>query len=537
MSLRGRLVAASLALLAAALLVADAATFLALRSFLDRQVDTQLREAVESVERSPYLQDDGRPRPGGSRDHDRDRRGVDPYAFASAPGAWIQRRSADGTVLETIEGNGIDGSTPALPDALPDPDNDTGATVDDNGHRGVTFSTGSVEPAGSRFRVRISEDASGNVTIIALPLDGEGDTLRQLLLIEAIVTIGVLLASGVGGLWLVRLGLRPLDAIEDTAAHIAAGDLSRRVERADDRTEVGRLGASLNEMLGQIETAFAERQASEEALRASEARLRRFVADASHELRTPLAAVQAYAELFDRAAAEHPEDLPRMLHNIQKEAGRMGVLVEDLLLLTRLDQGRPLEQAPVDLGAVAQEAVDAATVLEPDRPVTLTVDGSVEVVGDRTRLRQILDNLLGNARIHTPAGTPLAVTVGADDADAVLRVVDHGPGLDGEAAAQVFERFFRADPSRSRADGGSGLGLSIVQAIARAHGGDATYEPTPGGGATFVVTVPLLHQPTTAEPPDGDGDRDLDLDVDPDHPTGRPPAPDPPPSPEGALTP
>lgn len=508
MSLRGRLVAASLVLLFGSLLVADAATFLALRSFLDKQVDTQLREATESYQRSPYADSTTAPgpgaagRPGGGRgrdpDHDRDR-GFDPQAYTTAPGAWIQRRDADGTVLATY---GTD--APTLPESLPNPSSHADATVDHEGARGVTFSVDGAEGTDTRYRVRVSTATDGDVIIVALPLEGQGDTLQQLLLIELVVTVGVMALAAAGGMWLVRLGLRPLDDIEVTAAHIAAGDLSQRVDRADDHTEVGRLGTSLNNMLGQIETAFAERQESEDALRSSEARLRRFVADASHELRTPLAAVQAYAELFDRGASDHPEDLPRLMHNLQKEAARMGVLVEDLLLLTRLDQGRPLEQRPVDLGAIAAEAVEAARAVDPDRPVELRIEGSVEVPGDRVRLRQVLDNLLGNVRVHDGTFGAVEVVVEAVGDRAELRVADHGPGLDPEHAAKVFERFYRADPSRSRADGGSGLGLSIVQAITEAHGGTATHRPTPGGGATFVISLPLLGtEPTTVPTPEG----------------------------------
>ena len=234
--------------------------------------------------------------------------------------------------------------------------------------------------------------------IVAAPLKDADDTLHQLLIVELAVAASVLAAVLLLGLWLVRVGLRPLGRIEQTAAAIAGGDLSQRVENDDPRTEVGRLGGALNTMLGQIEEAFDERTASEN-------RLRRFIADASHELRTPLAAVRAYAELFDRGARERPDDLERSMTGIQRESRRMGLLVDDLLLLARLDQGRPLERKPVELEDVALDAVEAARTLDPGREIELDAPVPVEVQGDRERLRQILDNLLANVRAHTPAGS------------------------------------------------------------------------------------------------------------------------------------
>ena len=288
--------------------------------------------------------------------------------------------------------------------------------------------------------------------------------------------------SQCSGLWVVRIGLRPLDEIGNTAAAIAEGDLTRRVERAEPRTEVGRLGLALNAMLAQIEAAF-------DAQAASERRLRRFVADASHELRTPLAAVRAYAELFGRGADRRPDDLERAMTGIGRESERMTVLVEDLLLLARLDEGRPLEREPVELDEVVTEAVDAAVAVDPDRPVDLEAD-PVVVLGDRDRLRQVLDNLLSNVRAHTPAGSPVRVRVGSENGLAVVEVADSGPGMTSEEAARVFERFYRSDSSRSRATGGVGLGLSIVAAVAEAHGGAVSAHSTPGDGATFRITFP-----------------------------------------------
>jgi two-component system OmpR family sensor kinase len=308
-------------------------------------------------------------------------------------------------------------------------------------------------------------------------------TLNRLVLIELVVTVLVLGAIAGLGLWLVRLGLRPLDAIGQTASAIAAGDLSRRVERAEERTEVGRLGLALNAMLARIESSFRAQQASER-------KLRRFVADASHELRTPLSAVRAYAELYDRGAAERPDDLERSMRGISRESERMSLLVDDLLLLARLDDGRPLERQPVRLDEVVGEAVETAQTVDPDRPIELRAERAV-VEGDRDRLRQIVDNLLANVRAHTPPGTPASVSVTRRNGSAEIAVTDSGPGLDEEHLEHVFERFYRADPSRARTSGGVGLGLSIVAAVAEAHGGTVSASSRPGEGTTFSIALPL----------------------------------------------
>ena len=302
----------------------------------------------------------------------------------------------------------------------------------------------------------------------------------------------------------VRLGLAPLERIAETAGDIAGGDLSRRVEPAGPDTEIGRLGLALNAMLTQIETAFAERASSED-------RLRRFVADASHELRTPLTAIRGYAELFRRGAAERPEDLARAMRRIEDEAARMGLLVEDLLLLARLDQGRPLERGPVDLVAVAGDALADLSAIDPSRPVTFEHPDRLVVTGDEARLRQVAGNLLGNARVHTPAGTGVHVRLRAHDGQAILEVADEGPGLPSGEEGRVFERFYRADSARARtapsgsagngsAAGGTGLGLSIVAAIVAAHGGTVHAGTPPNGrGAYFMVALPVAAPPSCAE--------------------------------------
>ncbi len=357
--------------------------------------------------------------------------------------------------------------------------------VPQGGPGGATYLTASSND-GVRYRVRASQAGEVDATlIVATPLEDVDATLSRLLLIMLLVTAAVLIALAVLGLWVVRLGLRPLTAIEGTADAIAAGDLSRRVERAEPDTEVGRLGIALNTMLGQIESSFRAQEASER-------RLRRFVADASHELRTPLAAVRAYSELFTRGADRRPADLERSMTGITRESERMSLLVEDLLLLARLDEGRPLEQELVRLDDVVSEAVETARTVEPERPIQTSIEPAV-VLGDRDRLRQIIDNLLSNVRAHTPPDTPVTVRLASPNGAAVIDVEDQGPGLSAEAAERVFERFYRADESRSRASGGVGLGLAIVAAVAHAHGGTVAAESEPGRRTTFTITLPLAN--------------------------------------------
>jgi len=351
--------------------------------------------------------------------------------------------------------------------------------------------------SGTHYRVLVTplpdlSFTNARVLVVAIPLTDVDQTLHHLLFIELLVAGCVLGALAILAFWVVNLGLRPLQRMGETAGAIAAGDLSRRVEPADEYTEVGRLGLALNSMLGQIEQAFDERTKSE-------ARLRRFVADASHELRTPLTSIRGYAELFRRGANARPDDLAKAMQRIEEAAARMGVLVEDLLLLARLDQGRPLEYESVDLTRVAGAAVDDLRVTSPDRTVQFEADGAVIVNGDENRLRQVLANLLENARTHTPPNTPIEVRVGVDGDDALIEVRDEGPGMTEDEAVRAFERFWRADPSRARESGGAGLGLAIVSAITEAHGGTAEVVTAPGEGATFRIRIPR-DRPAPTEP-------------------------------------
>ena len=295
-----------------------------------------------------------------------------------------------------------------------------------------------------------------------------------------------------------RDDLRPIEEMARATSRIAEGDLDHRVVHPPDGSEVGRLGAAFNVMLDRISDAFGAQRASLVEKEASEARLRRFVADASHELRTPLTSVRGYAELYRAGGLTDPADLERAMGRIETESTRMGRLVEDLLLLARLDEGRPLRLAPMDLSAIVADAVADARALDPDRPISVDIAESIVVRGDEDRVRQVVGNLLGNVRVHTPSGTPGEIVVQEiDDTDvdgarvAVLRVVDHGPGIPPDHIDRVFDRLYRADQARTRDRGGSGLGLAIVAAIVDAHGGSIAAEPTPGGGATFTVRIPI----------------------------------------------
>jgi two-component system OmpR family sensor kinase len=319
--------------------------------------------------------------------------------------------------------------------------------------------------------------------VVAVPLSEANRTLDRLLLVEAIVVAAVLLVLAAFVWIVVRVGLRPLDRIGETAGAIAGGDLTRRVEPATERTEVGRLGLALNGMLASLESAFTQREASER-------RLRRFIADASHELRTPLASIRGYAELYRMGAATSEADRNKALSRIEDESARMGVLVEDLLALARLDETRPVAREAVDLAALAEDAVDDAKAADPSRRVVLDSNGRTPVLGDEPQLRQVLANLLRNAIVHTPAGTPIEVTVGSRGDKTELVVRDHGPGLPDGDHADLFERFWRDTKGRERGPAGSGLGLAIVARIVDAHEGTVEAANAPAGGATFTVTLP-----------------------------------------------
>jgi two-component system, OmpR family, sensor kinase len=377
------------------------------------------------------------------------------------------------------------------------------------------------------FPTQFINGATGQTTsgtiIVGQDVSNVYRTLDGLALIDLIVSGVVLVALAIVGIAIVRSSLRPLTDIELTAEAIAAGDLSRRVPDRDPRTEVGRLGRALNAMLAQVEAAFHAREKSEAAARWSEERMRQFVADASHELRTPLTAIRGYAEYYRQrggatgngarhAAPTSAEpgldadgrlsepDVDRIMQRVEQESARMGVLVEDMLLLARLDQQRPLDRRPVDMLTIAADAVQDARMIAPSRRIELTVGNGAAflVLGDEARLRQVISNLMSNALSHTPDGTPIDVRILTHGPDGhlpvpsvTIEVDDHGPGLSREQADRVFERFYRADQARRRKTGGAGLGLAIVYALVAAHGGTTGVDTAPGAGATFWITLPL----------------------------------------------
>ena len=342
--------------------------------------------------------------------------------------------------------------------------------------------------------------------LVATNLGDVDATVAQMTRVEIAVDSAVGAALVLIGYAIVRTALRPLTQIETAAEAISAGDLSRRVSGGHPKTETGRLSAALNGMLGQIETAFSARERSEAAARDSERRMRQFVADASHELRTPLTSIRGFAELYRQGAADSRQ-VPDLIRRIEHEAVRMGVLVEDLLMLARLDQQRPLARDPVHLAALAAESIAGARARDPGRSIELKVEpapdgGEPVVIGDETRLRQALDNLLDNALRHTPPDARVSVRVRRSPEPSpplyFLEVADTGPGLGPDEAARVFERFYRADPARTRTangDRGSGLGLAIVAAITAAHGGAASVHTAPGQGAVFRLALPAATDP------------------------------------------
>jgi two-component system OmpR family sensor kinase len=368
-------------------------------------------------------------------------------------------------------------SPPEVP-AIPSPDLD--AIVDE-------MVTTDSQDSALKYRMLVQRETSGNIVVTAAPLDDVEAAVERVF--NILLGFGaVTLLGATGACWyVIRRELRPVDQMVETATGIAAGDLTMRVPDADGHTELGKLGAALNNMLTKIEESVSARIASE-------ARLRRFVSDASHELRNPLTSVRGYAELYRQGAITSPDAMTNAMGRIESEGARMARLVDDLLMLARLDEDQGLQMAPVDLAAIASEAVADFAVVTPEHPIDLAVEGEAGVTGDAARLRQVIDNLLSNVRIHTPSGTPVHVTVRRSGEGVALTVADEGPGLSPEQQEHVFDRFWRADPARSRSKGGSGLGLAIVASIVEAHGGRVDVRSTPGKGSVFDVVIPARGQ-------------------------------------------
>ncbi|MEH1168593.1 HAMP domain-containing sensor histidine kinase [Micromonospora sp. CPCC 205539] len=497
--LRVKLVTAVLVLVAVALLVISSLTAYFLRGYLVGQVDGQIRSATQGL---------GSLLPG-LRSNKVNAMLPSDYVVSLADEQAVYRPIYDDISLD--------------PEQLPNfPTTRQGFEDAEGKPRTVLSLDGQ-----TRWRVYYAAQPDGSVLAVGQPLTQVDRAVKQLVWIDLLVGGAVLIMLASVGAAIVRTSLKPLVEIERTAAAIAGGDLTRRVpdpEQGQEQptSELGRLSRALNAMLTQIEAAFTARAASETAARSaesaardaaaaaqaseararrSEERMRQFVADASHELRTPLTTIRGFAELYRQGAARAPEQTGGLLRRIEDEAARMGLLVEDLLLLARLDRERPLSLAPVELPVLASEAVDAARAMAPDRRIELEIEpgsGPLVVFADDARLRQVIGNLMTNALTHTPPDAEVSLRLRAESGNlAVVEVVDTGQGLSPEQAERVFERFYRADAARTRrADGntGTGLGLAIVAALVAAHHGSVEVAETLGGGATFRVRLPQVPQ-------------------------------------------
>jgi two-component system, OmpR family, sensor kinase len=538
--LRIKLITAVLALVVIALAVISVAS---IALFRDYQIRHASQQAVSLFEQTQADLAPPHPLPPG---------------YSQAIGAYLVAIRETGTPLSVP--TGLD-SVPAVPTDAAWLNANAGKLVNVPGATGNDNWRVITQPVTYTYYGIVNQRVTATL-IVGVDLGDINGTIGRLAYIDLVVSAIVVVALAIAGIAVVRASLRPLADIESTAQAIAAGDLSRRVPDRDPRTEVGRLGRALNTMLAQIESAFHARERSEAAARHSEDRLRRFLADASHELRTPLTAIRGYAEYYRQrggvangspalpgpgagpgtgpgngssataapgaepgtarpapagppgnahpAAGPGPNaagsgplsqlDMNRIMERVEQESARMGGLVEDMLMLARLDQQRPIERRPVDLLTLAADAVQDARIVAPSRKIGLTVGAGTAflVLGDEGRLRQVISNLMNNALTHTPDGTPITVRILAGDQAgnpavpcAVLEVADQGAGLTKEQADRVFERFYRADQARDRRTGGSGLGLAIVDALVSAHGGTVGVDTAPGRGSTFRITLPL----------------------------------------------
>lgn len=485
-SMTSRLVIITVTLLLLALIGTSAGTLALLKQNLMTRNDQRLVEVAEPLVSQVAPEILGRPGTTKKTPTQKTLRDLLPTEF------YVQITTPDGTLVghQGVSSPGNNNDVPHLP------------VIDSSevaAH--LNSATGNYEPftvSGSQSDWRVIALPANNgklLVAVALPLDSEvGNTLGRAK--AALIGIGLIALALTGCVaWLaISSAFRPLRDIEQTATAIAAGDLSRRVASAPSDTELGRLSSSLNTMLGQIESAFA-------ASSASEARMRRFVSDASHELRTPLVTIRGYAELYRQGAIATSGDLESAMTRIENEAKRMGGLVEDLVMLARLDEQRAADVTDVDMSQLARDAVADTQVIAPDREIGLSgIDGAepaaaAVVRGDEARLRQVVTNLITNAIRHTPDGTAIEIGIGAIGGEVVLDVRDHGEGIGEDQVAKVFERFYRTDSSRNRDTGGSGLGLSIVAAIVAAHHGRVEVLPTDGGGATFRVSLPTNAAP------------------------------------------
>ena len=472
-SLRNRLVIGGLILSALGFAASDFAARSALRSYLVDQVDTQL----SGIAGGSVLRLDRAGIQAEADDQANPQRAAQTVRpFGRVPTAIsVTLLNQSGAIIGAVGG---DLATQQIADYL------TGFTpsfVSKKNSQPFTIDT-----AGSDFRVlaRVLPSSVGSV-VVAQSLENVDQVTQKLQFFFILIGLIALLIIGFASRKVIDLGLRPLVAVEDTAQAIAAGDLSARMPIAKPNTEVGKLVSSLNQMLTRIEEAFNARTTSEN-------RLRRFVADASHELRTPLTAIRGFAELHRQGAVQGEVATSELLGRIEKESIRMSSLVEDLLLLARMDQSPEIAKLSVNLNAVVVEVVESARAAGPEHPIDISLpDTPLMVIGDGDRLHQVLANLLANARVHTPAGTKITVTGKAAENGIIIDVADNGPGLSQEAQGRIFERFYRADPSRQRTgQEGSGLGLSIVDSVMKAHNGSVTVASQLGQGTTFTLFFP-----------------------------------------------
>ena len=461
--LRVSLVAAMLLLAACGLLASGVAVTSILRHSLLNRVDERLMDASTGWAQEPRS---GAPDEG-------------PNPARPPSNFYVRGVDSSGNVWMAINDRK---AQPELPDS-----NDVGPVPVTISSRGDATGESTV-----RWRAVSVRSPGGELITVAVDLSDLAATVRSLVLLQAGIGTAVLVVLGVAGYWVVHRSLQPLVEVEKTAASIAAGHLESRVPQSDPNTEVGQLSLALNGMLAQIQRAVAASEHSADKARESEDRMRRFITDASHELRTPLTTIRGFAELYRQGAAK---DVEMLMSRIESESRRMAGLVEDLLLLAQLDAQRPLERSRVDLLGLASDAVHDAQSIASDRRIAMEVidgPGTPEVLGDEARLRQVLANLVANALQHTPSPVPVTVRVGTEAGNAVVEVADEGPGMREEDARQVFERFYRADSSRTRASGGTGLGLSIVDSLVRAHGGRVTVTTAPGRGCCFRVVLPRI---------------------------------------------
>lgn len=474
MTLRLRLVLGLGALVLAGLTLFGVTTYSLYAHSQYQRLDDQLESFVPPVSRQLFETaglggggGGGGPPVGGSGSGARG--GPGPF---TPIGTYAELRSKEGALVSRVQASTATAS-PKLPASLAEADGRSGYFTADDWRVFATNPRGGLD----------------YTIVVAVPMTEVTNALHRLVFIESSGG-AILLAVLTIGAWLIlRRGLRPLEHMAVTTKSIGAGDLSKRVDIAGGKSEVGQLGIAFNTMLDQIEAAFGERDATE-------LRLRQFLSDASHELRTPLTSIQGFAELFrlGKAGASEHIDLETILRRIEQESARMRVLVEDLLLLARLDETRPVDRKPVDLTVLAADACSDAVAAAPDRRVTLDAPEPVVVLGDQAHLRQAIGNLVANAIRHTPAGTPIDVAARLDGSGATVAVRDHGPGLDNEAKAHVFDRFWQANKARSGT--GVGLGLSIVAGIASEHGGRANVENVADGGAVFTLHLPLNARPS-----------------------------------------